>query len=190
MSAKINMMNIVYGHYNTLSDTKNKISLSDVFSFFIVPLACSLIALTLKFKSTNDTISLAVNFGAIFTALLMSVLVLVYDQQNKINDKIKHYKDNRIKVDDVEPTLKYKLNVMRELYFNISYCIISSIVLVIASSINSIFISIKETSEKCPDFIIDINYIILTPIIIFIASHLLITILMVVKRLHNLLIAE
>ncbi|TOR22870.1 hypothetical protein CGG78_23835, partial [Vibrio parahaemolyticus] len=72
MSSKINVCNIIFGHLNTLKDaSSSKVSLVDVFTFFIVPLLFGILVFLSGFKLNDSLISLLVNFGAIFTALLL-----------------------------------------------------------------------------------------------------------------------
>lgn len=167
MSSKINIQEIIRGHIKTLIDSgKNKASLPDIFSFFIFPAILSVVGIYFKLNINKEIISLLVNFGAIFTALLLSVLVLVYDQENKINTENK------------TALINIKKNLLKQLYYNICYCIIISVALVVTCLIHSI-----SSAEK-------LNIYFTSPIITLFTSNLVLTILMVVKRMHTLLISE
>jgi len=183
MSSKINILAIVKSHFRTLtSASTGKVSLSDLFTFVYLPIFLSILIIIFGFKQTDSVSSLLVNFGAIFTALLLSVLVLVYDQGNKLADKSKEEKNannhmlNQIRV------------LLEQLYDNICYSIVLSVSLVFLCLMESIIrgfyfkISIKGFNF---DFYVG-NYMIL-PIIIFITINLMLTILMIVKRLHTIL---
>ncbi|MCG8611861.1 MAG: hypothetical protein MI864_15140 [Pseudomonadales bacterium] len=168
MSSKINLKNIVFGHFKTLVDSgRSKISFSDIFTFFIIPATLSGVGVFFSFNLSKDFISLLVNFGAIFTALLLSVLVLVYDQENKI-DSI-----------DNQALKAVKKNLLKQLYFNICYCIAASVVLVVACLFHSVIESVSS----------GINIFATAPLIIFVVSNLVLTILMIVKRMHVLLVS-
>ncbi|MCF6615531.1 hypothetical protein IHV42_30340, partial [Escherichia coli] len=88
MSSKINICEVLIGHFRTLKNADtNKISLWDIFTFIILPFIISAAFSLLGSGITKDLISLLVNFSAILTALLLSVLVLVYDQESKIRQR-------------------------------------------------------------------------------------------------------
>ncbi|EBM5231410.1 hypothetical protein D0759_23960 [Salmonella enterica] len=78
MSNKINILCIVKAHFNTLKDISKKgISKLDITTFIILPISLSLFSAYKNFNLNKDLDSLLVNFGAIFTALLLSVIVLI-----------------------------------------------------------------------------------------------------------------
>ncbi|MEO3682295.1 hypothetical protein ABHN84_08290 [Shewanella vesiculosa] len=184
MSSKINIIGIVSGHLSTLKNTTTKkISFVDLFTFYIIPTIAAAIALYFGFTQSNDLSSLLVNFGAIFTALLLSVLVLVYDQGTKISEKIEKNGSSLV--------LSLKEQLLNELYFNICYSIVISISLVFLCLIEKIihdwsydiscqFFTFSFTPDKW----------IISPIIIFLTVNLMLTILMIVKRMHVLLTAK
>ncbi|WP_279455280.1 hypothetical protein [Aeromonas veronii] len=147
--------------------------------------------------ANNDLVSLCVNFGSIFTALLLSVLVLVYDQENKIIDKIRQVNSTGIEEETIADTLltqrlrsprdENKRALMKELYANIAYCIVISVLLVAISAINLGVITIAKDAI-CNAGVI--NKFVFTPVMVFLSMHLLVTIIMVVKRLYSLLLSN
>ena len=168
MSSKFNVGEIIFGHFKTLKDTgKNKVSIIDILSFYIFPVLVSIIGIYFCFNISKEMVSLLVNFGAIFTALLLSVLVLVYDQENKINQT------------DDDSLKTIKKNLLNQLYYNICYCIVISIVLVVVCLLHAVFNSI----------FVSINIYLITPLIIMVLMNLILTILMIVKRMHVLLVS-
>lgn len=182
MSSKLNVCEIISGHIATLRDSStNKLSIADVFTFFVIPILFSILSIICFFDLTNDLISLLVNFGAIFTALLLSVLVLVYDQSSKLTER-----------NQLSPVAFFDVKklLLKQLYYNICYSIILSVNLVVFCFIESI----------ARGFIINIHYpyilklnldrYLIVPIIIFIAIHLILNIIMIVKRMHALLTTE
>jgi hypothetical protein len=177
MSDKINVGSIISGHLKTLCDPKDVISKYDVFTFFGLALIFAIVGIYCSVTLNKELISLLVNFGAIFTALLLSVLVLVYDQEVKIDEGQK----TQI------TSLKKKL--LNQLYYNISYAIILSIFLVstcflitiVGENTQSIFV-IKDYS-----IVIKYNQYFLTPTTIFMTTNLVLTIVMIVKRMNILL---
>ncbi|HGF7509130.1 TPA: hypothetical protein AB5A35_001024 [Vibrio cholerae] len=182
MSSKINVCNIILGHLKTLNDvSSSKFSFIDLFTFFIVPLLFGALVFVSGFKFNDSLISLLVNFGAIFTALLLSVLVLVYDQSSKLSER------NEIKAVSFYDVKKLLLD---QLYYNICYSIVLALLLIFMCFLESI------TRDKLLDlafiggFKLDISIYVFTPIVVFISVHLILTIIMIVKRMHVLLTTD
>lgn len=180
MSSKINIWSIVIGHINTLNDASSgRVSSLDYFTFYGIPLAIAFIFSFLGIKVTSDANALLVNFGAIFTALLLSVLVLVYDQGEKLRD---------INSESRKHNVELKKNLLEQLYFNICYAIVASVVLVFFCLIytflpgDALEISISKLM-----IYIDLKLYLFSPLILMVVMNLLLTILMVVKRMHTLL---
>ena len=168
MSAKVNIKDIVVGHINTLIEAgTSKVSYSDILSFYVYPILMAVIGMCFCFNVSEDVVSLLVNFGAIFTALLLSVLVLVYDQENKIDQDLN------------QGLREAKKKLLEHLYYNICYCIVISIALVVVCLLHSII----------NDISLMVNIYLVTPIIIIVATNLVLTILMIVKRMHVLLVS-
>ncbi|MBA5236679.1 hypothetical protein H2Y54_08960 [Pectobacterium aroidearum] len=198
MSNKINILCIVKAHFNTLKDIPcKKISKLDITTFVILPISLSTFSAYNDFNLNKDLDSLLVNFGAIFTALLLSVIVLIYDQENRTIEKIRN---NSESVGDVS---KNKLLLLKELYHNISYAILCSLALVVLTFIHSTLPSITpeviDTGRIFLDYKIrdlNINFSftftwatkVVTPLIIFVTTNIVLTIIMIVKRLYLILI--
>lgn len=188
MSSKINICEVLTGHFRTLRDADtDKASFWDIFTFIIFPAASAVLFTIFGSGITKDLISLLVNFSAILTALLLSVLVLVYDQESKIRQR-----------KDTDTFYNSKKKLLTELYYNICYSILCGVFLVVLCFIVSLF-SVDSSGyfhgstyayyiEKV-EMNIKINILnhILCPIIIFICIHLILNIIMIVKRMHALL---
>lgn len=174
MSNRINIYDIVIGHFRTLRQTSNnKIGVVEFLVFIVIPIALSIVIIFIPLNS-KDLISLLVNLGSIFSALLLSVLVLVFDQEQKLDDR-KEIAEEKGKA--IDPLFDVKKSVLEELYYNISYSILCSILLV---SLCLIYTSIK--------YIPIFHSYILKPLIVFILINLLLNILMILKRMHTLLV--
>ncbi|NTX78282.1 hypothetical protein FCL49_05095 [Serratia proteamaculans] len=198
MSNKINILCIVTAHFNTLRDIgSNKISKSDCVTFVILPILISVFSAYNNFNLNKDLDSLLVNFGAIFTALLLSVIVLIYDQENRTIEKVR---DNS---ESIGVVTNRKLSLLKELYHNISYAILCSLILVVLTFIHStldpITPKVLEESLVVVDYKIwklnlDFSFIftwatkIITPLIILVTTNIVLTIIMIVKRLYLILI--
>lgn len=175
MSSKLNVVKIVRRHIETLQDhNTGKIMASDVLVFFLAPGLLSAVVAWGVEELSKDILALAVNFGAIVTALLMSVVVLVYDQENKIR--------GRLGADFTEDVaLKVKLDLLVELYHNICFAIVTSLLLVVLSFVGMML------AGFCLSGVFEVVQAMATFGISFSFSSLVLTMLMVVKRFHILL---
>lgn len=180
MSSKLNVLEIISGHLKTLKNSDGKISSADFFVFFLMPLLFSGFSIYRSFRLSENIISLLVNFGSIFTALLLSVLVLVYDQESKVENG---------RTSDSFYVIKKKL--LRELYYNISYSILCSLLLVLLCFFHSL-VNGQSSQINILNLYITFKYdeFIATPLVIFITSNLFLTIIMIVKRMHAMLISH
>ncbi len=166
MSIKINVFGIVKDHINTLRDDESKkFMLLDGFTFLSIPIALSAFCMYQDIKLSKEFLSASINFGAIFSALLMSVLMLVYDQESKINSE-----------SDCEEK-QIKKDIFKQLYSNICFTIICAVLLVLLCMVKS------NINESFPSF----SRFILVPLIVFFLYSTTITTLVVLKRMHVLL---
>lgn len=177
MSSKVNVSEIVLGHIKTLCDPAGKKSVKDYITFFLFPGVLSVLGILAGYNLNKDVSSMLVNFGAIFTALLLSVLVLVYDQESKLNSFI-----------STDPLYEAKKKLLGQLYYNICFSILSSIVLVALCFVHSVVIRLKFDFYWGGEFY-HFSYAryLITPIVIFVTANLLLTIVMIVKRMHAML---
>ncbi|ALY01291.1 hypothetical protein ABTF87_10605 [Acinetobacter baumannii] len=174
MSSRINICDIVFGHFRTLRQTSNnKIGLLELLIFIILPIILSIAIIFVPLQN-KEIISLLVNLGSIFSALLLSVLVLVFDQEQKLEDRKEIAEEKGKAVDPLFPTKK---TLLEELYYNISYSVFCSIALV---SLCLLYSSIK--------YIYILHGFILKPLIAFMLINILLNILMILKRMHTLLV--
>lgn len=191
MSSKINVINIIRGHFSTLFGGQRLSGVCiDSFTFIGLPLLFCVLGLKSKLSVSSEIVSLAVNFGAIFTALLLSVLVLVYDQESKLRERIRESENDDDYRKYNHPHTNTKLKLMEQLYVNISYCILTSIALVGVAAATLFYAAIDV--KLIAPWLASLEPIrtIFTPLIIYLLTHLIITILMVVKRIHALLVIK
>ncbi|ARU88441.1 hypothetical protein [Pseudomonas sp. M30-35] len=184
MSSKINVKDIVLGHFGTLMKTDGSWSWGDFITFCIVPVFFGGLCIAAEFSLNKDIASLLVSFGAIFTALLLSVLILVYDQESKLDEK--KARDIECKrVPDAFYSARKKL--LDELYLNLSYSILCSLVLIASCFAFSVSDTFVKSDQSELTLALVFSKLIFTPVAIVVAVNLLLTIVMVVKRLHWLL---
>lgn len=180
MSRKINILSLIKKHYGTLiNDNTQKRSKLDISTFIIFPILLCLIGIHFDFTINSEFRGALINFGAIFSALLMSVLVLVYEQDNKLTER-KRLNDKEKDTDNYTelPNYQDKKDVLTQLYHNICFAIITSLATVV-------FPLIQIVLESC-NYTFLIRWMI-TPFIIFSLCSMLFTTLMIVKRMHILL---
>ncbi|WP_156876961.1 hypothetical protein [Paludibacterium yongneupense] len=184
MGSKINFSNILKDHFKTLSDIEGKWSFVDILTFFVFPSFVAAVSIFERYNIKPDIVALLVNFGSIFTALLLSVLMLVYEQQNKLEDKHQEKSNN-----GGVPFFQEKLKLLKQLYCNISYAVVTSVFLVVFSLIQSLFYkkSIAVLWGWMLNFHNRFSIYLLTPILLFLTVNVILTILMIVKRTYALL---
>ena len=184
MNAKINICSLIKGHIKTLYDASTqRLSYSDIVTFFILPAVIAILCSFWGVYLSNDIISLLVNFGSIFTALLLSVLVLVYDQVGKVTEKLNDDKNEN------DLMLKLKSRLLQDLYFNISYSMVLSLFLIVLCFFYSMSCEFVLTIPYI-ETELSISRLFFLPAIICVTMNLLLTILMIIKRLHFLLISK
>ncbi|CAN8142819.1 membrane hypothetical protein [uncultured Thiomicrorhabdus sp.] len=147
MSSKVNIIEIISGNYKTLTNTEGQILKSDIVVFVLLPIILSITGIIFGFNLNKDLASLLVNFGAIFTALLLSVLVLVYDQEAKLNEKKNQSPTNQIII--------LKIKLLQELYYNISFSILLALGLILLCFIHNV---VTGLSHQLDIYSIHINF--------------------------------
>jgi hypothetical protein len=182
MSVKINLSSLIREHYKTLkNDDKNRLSFVDFFTFTIIPVALCVLSIYFDLKINTEFRGALINFGAIFSALLMSVLVLVYDQENKLTErKLLVDKLKKQDIDDYVDIVNYadKKELLGQLYHNICFAIIVSLSIVVFP-----MLQIVASGFNCTL----LNQWLINPIIVFTLYSMILTTLMIVKRMHSLL---
>lgn len=158
----------------------------DLLVFYGIPLAVAAISILFQFNLKNELTQLLVNFGSILTALLLSVLVLVYDQEAKIRTE-------SAGSNSIHPLQNVKKRLLRQLYFNICYAIILSVALAfvcfVHSSVDGL---VAKPGIPFTEYELRFNFgaYLTTPIALLVAMNIVLTVLMIVKRLHVLLTSE
>lgn len=177
MSSKLNVGHIIKGHLDSLKNSNQRYDFVDLFYMLYLPGACSLLFVIFDVRINTEIVSLLVNFGSIVMALLLSVLVLVFDQEGKISSS------------DASGELKEKkISLLKQLYDNISFSIIMAVLLVIFC----FFWSLTEKVSCSFDlslFVLKIHcaHSVFMPFIIFLFALMVTNILMIVKRVHTVL---
>ena len=164
---KINVSKIIKNHVSTLRNV-DSVSLSryDCVLFFGVPFLLSILATIFNIKLNKDLIGVLINVFAIFAGLLFNLLVLIYDvisKQPSVNNSSSKY-------------IKNKFILLKEIYYNVSFGIFLSLFVVIALAASIISLDKLNTFFSF--------------IIFGLSTLFILTLLMILKRIHNLLSFE
>ena len=167
MLDKINPKNIILDHISTLKNYRTqKTSFGDIFTFFILPLIIGVFLLFfIKIEISDGVINILITSLSIFAALLFNLLLLVYEIVNGNGNKT-----------------KIKSKALKEIYSNISFSIFSSILAVILLLLYSIIYTYVNGKQI---FIWIINFL-----IYYLTITFLLTLFMILKRIHVLLSKE
>ncbi|NMC57791.1 MAG: hypothetical protein GYA51_00125 [Candidatus Methanofastidiosa archaeon] len=158
MFDKINPINILKDHFNTLIDFKTKkILKTDILLFFVLPFAIAVILILTK-NTLSNIANILITAFSIFAALLLNLLLLIYSILGK-------EKGSSIKND-------IKIKLLEEIYKNISFCIL---------------ISIYCLLFLFATFIISNKFIlpILELIVYFLLGVFILSLFMILKRVHK-----
>jgi uncharacterized membrane protein YbhN (UPF0104 family) len=143
-----------------------KISPGDLFVSFGLPLIASSLAAYLGVRLNNNLINVLATSLSIFVALLFNLLLLVYDLLKK---------ENEIGKTSTESASPLRRQVLKEVYANISFSILASILALLILLIASLGLSI-------PHLLGALSFLVLFLVMVFI-----LTLFMILKRIHNLL---
>lgn len=143
---KINIWQVLLKHYRTMTDQRGVTLWQDIFIHFFLPGIISVVVCILYGTMRPSISAVFVNFGAITTALLMSAVIMIYDQKQKTIFKISDIIENKKPTTNL-PALETNRKVYEQLCHNVAYAILTSVILVIASVIISFFPEKKETLE-------------------------------------------
>ncbi|WP_422354945.1 hypothetical protein [Roseivirga pacifica] len=163
---KINVLNIVKEHFNTIKHaTSGKTSRSDRWVFYYTPILISILPVLMDIRLQKDTINLLITVQSIFIGLLLNLLVLLYALIQR------------------KPEKPERKQLLREVFHNISF----SILLAIVSILGLLFSLFKAPLIFWKAFDLDLfidflNYILLTEFVIIL--------LMILKRINVLLTKE
>lgn len=165
MFSKINVTKIVLDHLNTLRDNQTqRLYFGDVTIFFLVPVIISLLMIISDNLLKESIVNILITSLSIFAALLFNLLLLIYDIIKKPEKET--------------PKARQKKKLLEEIFANISYSILISIIGVLLSLL--IFFDIRIQL-----FLDLVNFL-----VYFLVIQFLLTLFMVLKRVHILLAKE
>jgi hypothetical protein len=165
VSSKINISKIIKDHCDTLRhDHDQSVSSLDYFVFFGLPLIASGVLIYLNILLSKDVVGILITAFSVFAALLFNLLLLVYDIVKK-------------RVDSGDKTSD-RARLLKQIYGNIAYAILLSI-----SETIVLVVFYPVQGKPVPERII--GYI-----IYFLSLNFILTLLMILKRVHVLLTRE
>lgn len=174
---KINVLWLISNHIQSLRDDDNKLSCGDIILHLITPIVLSSAACYLFKVMPSQVIGIMVNFGAITTALLMSAVIMVYDQKSKLIEK-----KNNETVSDKITSYSKSIVLYKDLCKNICFAILTSIMIVTLSAILS-FYNPTSMSSGFPFYL----FITTSFLCYFLFILTMITFLMILKRFSTIL---
>ncbi len=164
MFSRINIWLIVLDHFKTLRDfATNRVSMEDILLFLVTPVVGSLgLVFGLHFKLYTEALNALITSLSLFSALLFNLLLLIYDILRK--------------EDPDDPSLRRKF--LSQIYSNISFGILNAVV--------SIALLLLLFIKLDLPWLVEVLNIIINILVI----NFILTMLMILKRVHILLRKE
>ena len=171
MLDKINVLNICRDHLDTLRNFETeKVSVGDFVIFFVIPLPVSGGAIFIHGSMQSTEVTVLVTAFSIFTALLFNLLLLTFDLISKTDGLSDEF------------MVKLKMLLLQQTYSNISFSILVAI-----AAIGLLLIYLLDS--RLSFSISQIEYIISFGVY-YLTTLFLLTLLMILKRVHALLSRE
>jgi len=164
---KIGIGGILIDHIGTLRDARSgQVSFIDICIFYALPIILAVLVFFDDFSFKNEIIGQSIAVFAIFSALLFSVQVALFGIYTKKRSDL----DDYAKAFAIE-RLTARRDLIRETNANISYLIVVS-----AISVTILLVA----------FATDISNRFEPAVAVFLYGHFMLTLLMIIKRVHAL----
>lgn len=158
MISKINVADVIFRHLSTLRNERTKkIDRLDIVLFYAVPAIGSVVFFCLKVSIKYDAIAIFVTSFSIFTGFLINILIFMHGMTNSSTQT---------------PKDKDKAWLFESAFYNISYAILVSIMTIILLILMA-FMEHASTVYEISSFIF-----------IFLLANFLLTLVMILKRVH------
>lgn len=165
--SKINVLEIFTSHLRTLKNYKqSSYSRADITVFFVFPLIFSSAVVFSGFKLDKDLVGVLINVFAILAGFLFNLLVLVYEVTSRA-----------VRVGNTVQQNNLSLDKLEEISSNVSFEVSLAIINVLLLAASSAFL------EGVPNVVFSL-------IIFYLVTLFTLTLFMVVKRVHKLLLEE
>ncbi len=163
MFSKIDIRDIVRDHFATLVDYETgRRSFSDHILFVVIPLIASGVLLLLRIQLSEPAVTVLITALSIFAGLLFNLLVLI----DSLADR------KAAPTGDSDARL-----MMKSIYANLSYAVLISLLTLVP-------LCLFALTQNCTVRVVTSGFS------YFLISHFLLTLLMVLKRIHALLAHE
>lgn len=173
---KINLWWIIRDHLDTLVDfPQTKISRSDMVVFFALPVAIAGAAAYFNFSLKTDVLNGLMAAFAIFAGLLLNLLVLVFSftQTNTSHP-----------AGPTDIYIRIRRQVLRQMHANISFSIVIALAVVVVALVS--LWDLKHNEGTTPGS----TGWVATFLIALLTSNFVLTLMMVLKRMHILITNE
>lgn|SRR5574341_829090 len=163
MITKIDIRDIIRDHFATLTDNESgRRSIADQFLFFGVPVLGSGALLVLEICPSDTAVNVLITSLSIFAGLLFNLLVLIAGLADRRSAPTGEA-DSRL--------------MMRSIYSNIAYALLVSLVTLVPLGFYAMTVDATVRT-------------VLAGVAYFLLGHFMLTLLMVLKRMHALLSHE
>lgn len=170
---KINPFRIISDHFRTLKEHgSTSMGIGDAFIFFLVPIILAGIGLWRQINFKAETVNVIVTAFSVFAALLFNLLMLIYGLVQRKDDS----SESRLRA-----------AFLKEIYSNISFTVFVSLLIIVVAIVAMTFSTPERLPTGTGPTAVGLLY---TVILVFLMSHFLLTLLMVLKRVHILLSKE
>ncbi|MEZ4713139.1 MAG: hypothetical protein R3A44_38475 [Caldilineaceae bacterium] len=168
MLTKLNIWSIISDHFQTLKKYKGKgYSKSDILAFYGLPILVASL-LIFWFSVSDEVANALITSLSVFAGLLLNLLLLVFDTLRKEEAK-----------ED-----KVRQQVLKETYSNISYAILISLLCII------LLVGFAIWDGGFSGTWVTVLKIVASWIVYFLTINFLLTLLMILKRVHILMSLE
>jgi len=164
---KLNVSRIVSEHFATLTDARTGLlSWGDVFEFFGLPALIAGAAIWFGVRFNYNVLSAILTAFSIFAGLLLNLLMLVFSFAEKAQN-------GGILADT-------RRKLLRELHSNVSFSILVSVIVVIVAVVAVVRVNPTPSETR-------LTGATMTSLLTYLMSNFLMTVLMILKRMHVLL---
>jgi hypothetical protein len=165
MTSKINIMKIIGDHTATLRYEHNqRASMPDFIFFYGLAVLLGAVLIYLNIIPTKDIVGVLITSFSVFAALLFNLLILVYDIVKKESEK--------------QTLVGLKARFLKELYSNVSYAILVSVIAIVF--LVALYMADGHTRTQY----------VLGFLMYSLSIHFVLTMLLILKRVHTLLSKE
>lgn len=180
MSSKISVGAILAAHFESLRDfSTGKKSWGDHGVFVGLPCLLLVYAFHIRYDMNHEARNAFINASAIFLGLLLNLLMLMFDQKNKNAARISEQKSKSDKDEPLIMRLQVFDTVINQTVANISFTTLLSIITLCSLLAHSILLGRHGNS-------IDFITMALSSIVLAAWLCIILTTLMVIKRVFNL----